>query len=235
VADSQVGVRVVSVEETSQAFQADLRPEDIIISVDGREVRSIDDFAALSTSLKGRESVATVVVFRRGVPREIRMHLYSYPLLRTWGLEFLPEHDLRFAEPHIGLEYWMRMGRGFEEAGKIGDALNAYLNGLHNVPTDSAIALKVAELFSLLGQEHLREQRLAEGVVSLRQAILVFEKLFDEPMSDDELQRVKYQLEETLRALRAAHPSSSCGACRYNAASLTARRASSILSVWPRS
>ena len=204
VADSAVGVRVVSIEESSQAFQADLRPEDIIIGVDGHEIHSIDDFAALSTSLKGRATLATVLVFRRGVPREIRVYLYSYPLLRTWGLEFIPEHDLRFAEPRIGLEYWTRMGRGFEEARQPGDALNAYLNGLHDVPADSATALKVAELFSSLGQQHFAQRRLSEGIASLRQAIMVFEKLFDYPMTDDELQRIKHQLEATLDALRAA-------------------------------
>jgi hypothetical protein len=207
VADSQVGVRVVSVEESSQAFQADLRPEDIIVSVDGSEVRSIDEFAGLSTSMKGRATLATVVVFRRGAPREIRVHLYSYPVLRTWGIEFIPEHDLRFAQAHIGLEYWTRMGRGFEEARKPGDALNAYLNGLHNVPADAATALKVAELFASIGQEHLRRRRLAEGIGSLGQAVLVFEKLFDYQMTDDELQRIKHQLEETLLALRAARSS----------------------------
>src|SRR3989338_3156105 len=112
VADSQVGVRVISVEESSQAFQADLRPEDIIISVEGQAVRSIDEFAALSTSLKGRATLATVVVFRRGAPREIRVHLYSYSVLRTWGIEFIPEYDLRFAEPHIGLEFGRGWGAG---------------------------------------------------------------------------------------------------------------------------
>ena len=137
-------------------------------------------------------------------PREIRVHLYSYPILRTWGIEFIPEHDLRFAEWQIGLDYWARMGRGFEEARKPGDALNAYLNGLHDAPADAATALRVAELFASQGQEHLRARRMAEGLASLRQAVLVFDKLFDYPMTDDELQRIKYQLEETLRALRTA-------------------------------
>lgn len=202
VADSAVGVRVVSVEETSQAFQADLRPEDIIVNVNGQEVRSIDEFASLSTVLKARTALATVLVFRRGAPRELRVHIYSYPLLRTWGLEFIPEHDVRFAEPRIGLEYWTRMGRGFEEARKSADALNAYLNGLHLVPADAATALKTAELFSSLGQEHLRQREWAKGIAALRQAVGVFEKLFDYPMSDDDLQRIKRQLEATLQALR---------------------------------
>ena len=207
VADSAVGVRVVSVEDTSQAFQADLRPEDIIISVNGQEVHSIDDFATLSTALKAHTALATVLVFRRGEPHELRVHLYSYPLLRTWGLEFIPEHDVRFAEPTIGLEYWTRMGRGFEEARKPADALNAYLNGLHLVPADAATALKAAELFSSLGQEHLRQREWAKGMAALQQAVGVFEKLFDYPMTDDELQRIKHQLEATLQALRSTKTS----------------------------
>jgi len=209
VADSAVGVRVVSVEETSQAFQADLRPEDIIVSVNGQEVHSIDDFATLSTALKARAALATVLVFRRGAPQELHVHLYSYPLLRTWGLEFIPEHDVRFAEPRIGLEYWTRLGRGFEEARKPADALSAYLNGLHLVPADAATALKAAELFSALGQEHLRRREWAKGIAALRQAVGVFEKLFDYPMTDDELQRIKHQLEATLQALRTAKTTSS--------------------------
>jgi len=54
VADSPLGVRVVSVEDASQASQADLRPEDIIIRVDGADVGSIDAFAMFSEALKGR-------------------------------------------------------------------------------------------------------------------------------------------------------------------------------------
>jgi len=62
VADSGLGVRVVSVEEGSQPHQADLRAEDVIVQVDGREVHSIDEFAILSRAMKGRATRATVRV-----------------------------------------------------------------------------------------------------------------------------------------------------------------------------
>ncbi|MBI1992166.1 MAG: PDZ domain-containing protein [Candidatus Omnitrophica bacterium] len=203
VADSQLGVRVVSVEESSQAYLADLRPEDLIISVQGQELHSIDEFARRSNELKGRATTATVLVFRNGIPRELRVHLFSYPILDAWGVEFIPDFDIRFADPKIGLEYWRRLGRGFEEAGKPAEALQAYLNGLHNVPQETGVALKVAELFLRASQQRLQEGALADAVASLRQALSMLEKLFDEPLTEEELQRIRTRLQATLQALRA--------------------------------
>lgn len=202
VADSQVGVRVVSVDESSQAYGADLRPEDVIVSVGGEEIHSIDEFATISAHLKGRQARAMLTVFRQGVPREILLHLYSYPVLRAWGLEFVPDHDVRFASPEVGLAYWARLGRGFEEAGKPQQAVEAYLNGLHNVPTDVASATKAAELLARLGQDGLRQGSTAEGIARLRQSVTLLERLFDQPLSEEQLQRIKGQLEHTIETLR---------------------------------
>ena len=202
VADSPVGVRVVSVEESSQAYWADLRPEDVMIRIHGEPVQSIDDFATISLALKGRRVITRVVVFRSGKPREILLHLYSYPLLNAWGIKFVPDDELRFAKPHIAIEYWARLGRGFEEADRPAGALEAYLNALHSVPTETRVAVKVAELLLEVTQRHLQGGAVAEGVASLAQATGVMEKLFDEPLSDEQLGRLKHRLETTLTALR---------------------------------
>lgn len=202
VADSPLGVRVVSVEEASQASLADLRPEDLIVSIDGQEIHSIDEFATLSTAMKGRVTAAKVLVFRNGSPRELALSLYSYPILHTWGIEVVPDHDLRFANPQIGLDYWFRLGRGFEEAHKPAEALNAYLNALHNVPTDVATACHVSDLFTRVSHEQLDRGDLAGGVTSLHQGLVVMQKLFDYPLTKEQLQLIKDRLTDTLRVLR---------------------------------
>lgn len=204
VANSPLGVRVVSAEETSQSYQADLRAEDIIVQIDGKDVRSIDEFAAVSSAMKGRAITAKVLVFRNGAPQELFLHLYSFPILRAWGIEFVPEHDLRFAQPEVGLAYWARLGNGFEKASKPVEALNAYLNGLHNMATDGAMALKASQLFSVMSEERLRAGRLAEGIASLRQELMILEKLFDYPLSDEQLQTIRQELVDALKALQAA-------------------------------
>lgn len=202
-AGSPMGVRVVSVEESSQAYLADLRPEDLILQIHGEAVHSIDEFAVRSNGLKAERAMAvTVLVFRNGLPHALHLHLFSYPILGEWGVTFIPDFDLRFGEPRTGLDYWRRLGRGFEEAGKPREALNAYLNGLHNVPTDAATALKVTELLSRASQQHLSGGALGEGITLLRQAVHMMERLFDYPLTDEQLGTVKRQLKETLRALR---------------------------------
>ena len=204
VADSEAGVRVVSVEESSQAYLAELRPEDVIVRVRDNEVHTIDEFATLSNALKGQVSAATVLVFRNGEPRELTLYLYSYPVLRAWGIEFIPQHDVRFAEPQTGLTYWKRLGRGFEEAGKPAEALDAYLNALHNVPGDVPTALSVSELLVRMSQERLTAGDLAEGMVQLNRALKVMDGLFAHPLSTEQLETVKRELTEALRSLKEA-------------------------------
>ena len=80
-------------------------------------------------------------------------------------------------------------------------ALEAYLNGLHNISTDTATALKVAELFARMGEEHLAEGVSAQGIAALRKAVVMMERLFDEPLTEHQLWRIKRALERTLSTL----------------------------------
>lgn len=204
IADSPVGVRVVSVDASSQAAQADLRPEDIIVRINGQDVGSVDTFATLSTTLKGHAVSASVVIFRNGQPHGILLHLYSYPMLDAWGIEFVPNDEIRFGQPQVGLDYWSRLGRGFEQAGKPEEALSAYLNGLHNVPADVATAFTVSQLSWQVGRARLASGQWVEGVAALQQAVAVLRRLFDGPLTDEQLVAVKAQLEQTLPTLREA-------------------------------
>ncbi|MBI3324763.1 MAG: PDZ domain-containing protein [Candidatus Omnitrophica bacterium] len=202
IADGPFGIRVVSVEGSSQAALSDLRPEDVIVEVNAVSLRTIDEFAVVSQSLKGKASQARVLVLRNGQPHELLVHLYSVPILQRWGLSFVYEADVRFAEPKAGLEYWSRLGRGFESVGDDERALNAYLNALHNVPDDLRLALTVDTLLWKLARARLKDDRLAESFGTIQQAATLLERLFDQPLEDAELATVKQELTLTLASLR---------------------------------
>lgn len=211
VANSELGVRVVRVEEESQAALADLRPEDIIVQVNDTALKTIDEFAEASQALKRRATKATVMVLRNGQPRELLLHLYSYPVLRAWGLQFVPDYDLRFVDPSAALVYWLRMARGFEGAGQLDQALNATLNALHHRPEDVDLAVHAAELLSriargsLVPRDSLRSQAdtdRAAGMAAMQQATLVMERLFEHPLEAGQLKAIKSQLEATVATLK---------------------------------
>ncbi len=204
VTDSPVGVRVVSVDESSPASLADLRPEDVIVHVQQTAIRSIDEFARLSWQLKGRVKETTVVVFRNGAPRQLHLHLYSDPLLQQWGVSFVPDDDLRFAQPSAGLGYWSRLGRAYEQVGKPEDARTAYLNALHQMSDQDDIALKVVTVSLQVSQRRLHEGDIAEGITRLREAVVMMQHLFERPLATPQLETVRQQLRATLEVLRAA-------------------------------
>ncbi len=201
MADSLLGVRVVSVEPSSQAQLADLRPEDLIVRIGEREIHSIDEFAAVSQALKGRTARTTVLVFRNGSPRELHVHLYSYPLLDAWGIEFVPQYDLRFAEAKTGWAYWIQLGRGFEVAHRPAEALDAYLNALHHRPDDLQAAAAAAALYLRVSQQQLRANAVPEGIAALHRGVTMMDRLFSQPLTTEQLQGLRDQLEQTLRVL----------------------------------
>ena len=203
VAADRFGVRVVSVEEASQAYQADLRPEDIIVQIDDVSVASIDAFATISQALKGQTRNATVLVLRNGHPLTLTVHLYSYPILRQWGLSFVPDHDIRFAQADAGVDYWLRMARGYQSAGDSAQQLNALLNALHTDASRVDVAGAAAELLLTIAQTQLTEHRFTEGLTALQHATRLLEHLFDHPLSSEQLQEIKDQLASVLRTLQA--------------------------------
>jgi hypothetical protein len=201
VADSPIGVRVVSVEPSSQAYEADLRPEDVIVRIDDEQVDSIDGFATLSMALKGRTETTTVLVFRNGKPREILLHLYSYAVLRRWDVRFVPDDERRFAQPKVGVDYWTRLGRAYGEVGRMEESLDAYLNALHNDPTDVPTAILACEQLWKVGQRQVSQGKLREGVSAFGQAVAMLQQLFQQPLTDEQLRRLRDQLQATVAIL----------------------------------
>ncbi|MBI3088577.1 MAG: PDZ domain-containing protein, partial [Candidatus Omnitrophica bacterium] len=208
VADQPPGVRVISVERESQAHLSDLRPEDIVIQVDDTPIQTIDEFAVLSHALKGRAVQAAVIILRNGEPKTLTLHLYSFPILQQWGLSFVPEHDIRFAEPRAGVAYWTRLGRGFDVAGNLESSLNAYLNALHHDPIQPDTAITVSELLWRISRRLITAGNIREAIGALNQGTTLLGRLFDYPLTEAQLQSVKRQLEETVRVLRTANEKS---------------------------
>ena len=209
VADSPSGVRVISVDDGSQASLLDLRPEDVIVSINGAAIRSIDEFAVSSQTLKGQAQSAAVVLLRNGQPYELVLHVYSLPILKQWQIRFVPDDEMRFAEPKAGVEYWSRLGRGFEIAGDPEQALQAYLNALHNDAKQTALAAKAAELSWQVAQRRLQSKQLPQALTAIDQGTTLLARLFDQPMDGAQLQIIKRNLEDTLRVLQQYHEKSS--------------------------
>ena len=64
------------------------------------------------------------------------------------------------------------------------------------------VAVKTAELFSRVGQASFQSGERVEGFAALRKSLLIMQKLFDYPLTDEQLRTIRDQLRGTLTALR---------------------------------
>ena len=202
IANSPVGVRVVSVEERSQAYVLDLRPEDVVVQINGEAVKTIDDFAVLSQRLKDRSTKAAVLILRNGEPQELLVHLYSVPVLRQWGLSFVPEHDMRFVDPTASAAYWTRLARRERDAKDLERALNAVLNALHHDAANLELAIQASDLLWAIARQRIAAQRFPQAFTSIQHATTLLQHLFHHPLTEAQLEAVRAQLQETLAVLR---------------------------------
>ncbi|HEX9785310.1 MAG TPA: hypothetical protein VGA56_21580 [Opitutaceae bacterium] len=208
VTDTQLGVQIVRVDEASQAYQADLRPGDLLLRIHETDIRTIEEFAVVSLALKGRAEETRLLVFRNGAPRELTLHLYSYPVLRAWGVRFIPDHNIRFADIEPAVEYWMRMGRGFEEAKKPLEALDAYLNVLHISNGHLPAAVRVAGLMLHTGSRQVAMGDHPAGLARLTDAMEILSRLFNHPLHPDQLGYIRDQLAGAVEAMQNSSVSS---------------------------
>ena len=202
VADGRGGVRVVSVEERSQAFLADLRPEDLILRINEMPTSRIEQFATVSQLLKGHQAAATLLVMRSGELRDIILHLFSYPVLTRWKLAFVPDFDLRFGDPSVGREYWTKLAHEFQAAGRRDAALNALLNALHNDPESVETAWLVSEALWDVSEIQLGSNRMADALGTLRNQLTLLDRLFDEPLEEGRLRTLKLRLSDSITSLK---------------------------------
>ena len=122
--------------------------------------------------------------------------------LHQWDLAFIPDHELRFAEPTAGRHYWLNLGRGFETADDLDGALQASLNALHNEPDNVEVAMNTADLFWRIAERHLQSRRLPDAMRALGSGTALLHRLFEHPLKPEQLNQIKSRLEESLHLLK---------------------------------
>ncbi len=90
--DQPGAVRVMSVEAGSLAERMDMRPQDEIVAVEDRVVRTLSDARLrLMLSLMDKESSASITVRRAGEELELRREVMLIdPLPERYGIQFAP-------------------------------------------------------------------------------------------------------------------------------------------------
>jgi len=143
VGEGRPGVVVVFVREDAFALAAGVRAGDHLVAIDEQPINSLEDFADMSRALAGRRTDVSVELLRGGTRFTTDVSLASPTVRSAWGLAFLPDYSLRFADPNAARRYWSQRASHELVQGQDVEAMRSLLNVLHYAPDayDEALAL----------------------------------------------------------------------------------------------
>ncbi len=202
VADAKPAVVVVTIDEESAAYAGGLRSGDVITTVEGQTIASMEAFARQSQRLAGTVAELKLTVQRAGQSAELLLSLFSARLLEVWGERFVPNLELRFREPSAGYAYWNAEAHRAIRAQRAAPAIEALETALHYQPDHLDTALSLAGQWNLLAQSQFVEHHHAQGIASLQHAINLYQRLLTKGIAQDQLVEVKAQLQRLVDALK---------------------------------
>jgi membrane-associated protease RseP (regulator of RpoE activity) len=196
VGEGQPGVRVVFMKEDAFALAAGIRAGDYLVAIDGAPVDSLDDFAAVSNSLRGQQTDVMVTMVRGGTRVHAEISLLSPVVREAWGIVFIPDYSLRFVEPTAGHHYWSRRARQQLLRREHQEAMRSLLNVLHYAPDAYDEALALGETMVKQGRQlwDVGDTTAALGV--MQQAVMFYDQASQKPLSSRQWTRVKRMLQE---------------------------------------
>ncbi len=157
------GLMVIEAQEGSPAYNAGLKTGDVVVEVDGKKVKSIEEYVNISRELKNKKVETTLTIRREGVLYDAVIRIYSIPIHEQWDQKVTKPIELPKEVTQSPYEYWSSKGRmtlkkfgktaPFEENVEIcNEAIKYFFNSLHYQTDSINTALLIAKLYHELGK-----------------------------------------------------------------------------------
>jgi len=212
ISEKKDGIKIVELQSGSPGFDAGLRTGDIVLEIDGKEVKKLRDYVKISRELKGKKVEVSLVILREGVSYDVTIMIYSVPIYQHWKEKVAKPLDLPRGLTNTPYVYWV--GKGFRALQKPNDklsfkakaanynlALKFLLNALHYRPESIDTALKVAKAYNELGKLYVMKGDMKEGVINYRKAIKFYAGCHGKTENEDYLSVVLTNLQEIEKSL----------------------------------
>ncbi len=207
LSEKKDGLKVVDVQKRSPGFDAGLRIGDIILEINGKKIKSLDNYIRISKALRGKSVEATLTVLRKGVLYEAVIRIYSIPVYRHWNQKVTKPKDLPRGLTSSPYEYWVGKGNRAlkisqrtapfkSKAETYNEAINYLYYGLHYQPESIDIALQIAKSYHELGSLYLNNGNIKDGMKNYRNCIKLYTNCLKKTQKDDYLKLILKNLQE---------------------------------------
>ena len=217
ISEKKDGINIVEVQSGSPGFDAGLRTGDIVLEIEGKKTKKLEDYVEISREVKGKKVEVSLVILREGVSYDVTIMIYSVPIFQHWKEKVTKPIELPRGLTNTPYVYWV--GKGFRtlkkpknklsfeaKAANYNLALKFFLNALHYRPESIDAALKVAKSYHELGKLYVMNGDIKEGVINYRKSIRFYAGCHEKTQNEDYLSVVLTNLREIEKSLSSIEP-----------------------------
>ena len=81
ISEKKDGIKIVEVQSGSPGFDAGLRTGDIVLEIEGKKTKKLEDYVKISREVRGKEVEISLVILRERVSYDVTIKIYSIPIL----------------------------------------------------------------------------------------------------------------------------------------------------------
>ena len=206
------GLKVVDAQKGSPCFDAGLKAGDTILEIDGKKIKSLDDYINISKKAKDKKVEATLTVLRKGALYEAVVRIYSIPVHQHWDQKITKPKELPRGLTSSPYEYWAGKGNRTLRISKItasfeskvkayNEAINSLYYGLHYQPESIDTALQIAKAHHELGSLYLNNGNIKDGTRNYKNSIKLYVNCLKKTQKEDYLKPILNNLQEIEKGL----------------------------------
>ncbi|MFQ5964660.1 MAG: PDZ domain-containing protein [Candidatus Scalinduaceae bacterium] len=206
------GLKVIDVQKGSPSFDAGLKSGDVILEIDGKKIKSLDDYVIISSEIKDKKVEASLTVVREGVSYEAVIIIYSVPIHHHWEEKVSKPKELPQGLTNSPYTYWTNKGNrilkktnnkaSFEaKVGNYNEAIKYLYNGLHYQPKSIGTAIQIAKSYHELGNTYLNNGVINKGIKSYKDSIRLYANCLKKTQNEDYLKLILTSLQEIEKEL----------------------------------
>ncbi len=211
ISEKKDGIKIVDVKSGSPGFGAGLRAGDIVLEIEGKKTKKLEDYVEISREVKGKKVEIPLVILREGVSYDVTIKIYSIPIFQHWKEKITKPIELPPGLTNSPYEYWVGKGNrslirperedSEAEVANYNKAIKYFLNGLHYQPESIDTALQIANSYHELGNLHVVNGDIKEGIINYRKSISFYAGCHEKTQKEDYLSIILTNLQEIEKSL----------------------------------
>lgn len=210
--EKKKGLKVIDVQSGSPVYKAGLKPGDFVLEIDGKKLRSLEDYVRISRDAKRKKLEASLTILRDGINYEAIIKIYSVPIFNNWNEKVTGPVKLPGDLKVSPYKYWVgkanRSLKKYDGTASVKIRITSYNKsikyfyyGLHYQPKSIDTVLQIAKSHHELGNLYLKDGKTNDGISNFKISFRLYVNCLKKTQKEEHLEFILKNLKEIEKGL----------------------------------